>query len=231
MSTRQTSNWVSLSDMMTGLMLIFLLISILTISHVIKRESERTELLKEFKNTKSELYEELERTFGGKRDDWGIEITRDLSVKFENPDVHFGYLSANITPNFREILNEFIPLYIEIINKPKYSDKIKEVRIEGHTAAWDDYLFTINLSQDRSNAVLTYILASLHFASLSQDNQDKIKFWFTSNGLGNGRTVDDAGKFTFYSKKGISVKSRRVEFRIVTTSEELIDRIVGNLKQ
>ena len=224
MSSRQTSNWVSLSDMMTGLMLIFLLISILTISHT-------TGSIKEFENTKSELYEELERTFGGKRDEWGVEITRDLSVKFENPDVHFGYLSANITLNFQAILNEFIPLYIGIINKPKYSDKIKEVRIEGHTAAWDDYLFTINLSQERSNAVLAYILASTHFATLEEDERDKIKFWFTSNGLGNGRTIDEGGEFTFYSKNNTSVKSRRVEFRIVTTSEELIDKIIGNLKQ
>lgn len=215
---------------MTGLMLIFMLIAILTISHVIQRESERNELITEFENTKSELYEALETTFGDKRDDWGIEITKDLSIKFENPDVLFGYLSANITPEFQEILSEFIPTYIEIINNPKYSDKIKEVRIEGHTADWDDYLYTIDLSQDRSNAVLTYILSSNYFGNLESENQEKIKFWFTSNGLGNGRTIDDTGEYTYYSKENISAKSRRVEFRIVTTSEELIDKIVNNLK-
>lgn len=231
MSIRQTSNWISLSDMMTGLMLIFMLIAILTISHVIQRESERNELITEFENTKSELYDELENAFGNKRDDWGIEITKDLSIKFENPDVLFGYLSANISPEFKNILDEFIPKYIEIINNSKYGDKIKEVRIEGHTADWDDYLFTVNLSQDRSNAVLAYILSSNYFSTLDQEDQNKIKFWFTSNGLGNGRTIDDDGEFTYYSSHNISAKSRRVEFRIVTTSEELIDKIVNNLNK
>jgi outer membrane protein OmpA-like peptidoglycan-associated protein len=231
MSTRQTSNWVSLSDMMTGLMLIFLLISILTISHVVQRESERNELVKDFENTKSEMYDELVRTFGGKQDEWGIEITKDLSIKFENPDVLFDYLSSEITPEFQSILDEFIPKYVAIVNNPKYSDKIKEVRIEGHTADWDDYLYTIELSQDRSNAVLAYILESEYFKSLSAGDRDKIKFWFTSNGLGNGRTIDDVGEYTFYSEKTISAQSRRVEFRIVTTSDELVEQIVNNLKQ
>lgn len=231
MSTRQISNWISLSDMMTGLMLVFMLIAILTISHVIQRESERNELITEFENTKSELYDELEKAFGGKRNDWGIEITKDLSIKFENPDVLFDYLSADISLQFQTILVEFIPKYIEIINDPKYEDKIKEVRVEGHTADWDDYMYTVELSQDRSNAVLAYILSSDYFSTLDKKNQDKIKFWFTSNGIGNGRTIDDGGKFTYYSDNEVSAKSRRVEFRIVTTSEELIDKIVNNLSK
>jgi len=231
MSTRQTSNWVSLSDMMTGLMLVFLLISILTISHVVQRESERNVLLKDFENTKVEIYDELESKFGDKRDKWGIEIAKDLSIKFENPKVSFGYLSANITPEFKKILNEFIPLYIDIINNPKYIDKIKEVRIEGHTAAWNDYFYTIDLSQKRSDAVLAYILGSKKFGELEEGDRDKIKFWLTSNGLGEGRTVDSNGEFTFDSGGDVDKKSRRVEFRIVTTSDELIDQIISNLKQ
>ena len=148
-----------------------------------------------------------------------------MSIKFENPDVLFGYLSSQISPQFQSILSEFVPLYLGIINKPEYADKIKEVRIEGHTGAWDDYIFTIKLSQERSNSVLAYILSSSYFADLRREDQEKVKFWLTANGLGNGRMLDSGGNFTYHSKNGISANSRRVEFRVVTTSEELIDKI------
>ena len=224
------SNWVSLSDMMTGLMLVFLLISILTISQVVQREQERTELLDEYKTTKADIYNELKDTFEVKETVWGIEISKDLSVKFENPEVLFAYRSAELTPDFVTILDEFIPMYLEIINKPKYADTIKEVRIEGHTADWDDYMYTITLSQDRSNTVLGYILDSKDFYSLSLNNQEKVKFWLVAAGLGKGRTLDNNGAYTFYTKNKISANSRRVEFRIITRSDELIEEIISRSK-
>jgi outer membrane protein OmpA-like peptidoglycan-associated protein len=198
MSARQTSNWVSLSDMMTGLMLIFMLIAVLTISQVVEREKEKNELLSEFENTRMELYSELEEAFGKKEREWGVKVSEDLSIIFDNPDVLFGYLSADITPKFREILNEFIPKYLTIINRYKYADKIKEVRIEGHTGEWYDYLFTIELSQKRANAVLSHILRDDYFRALPERNREKIKFWFTANGMGNGRMLDDSGEYVFF---------------------------------
>ncbi|MEX2410379.1 MAG: hypothetical protein WD607_03235, partial [Candidatus Paceibacterota bacterium] len=132
--------------------------------------------------SKEEIYNDLEDAFGDKKEDWGIEISRDLSIKFQNPDVLFGYLSADISTEFNIILDEFIPLYLEIINKDKYQDKIKEVRIEGHTAEWPDYMFTVKLSQDRANAVLSNILNNTYYNNLSTNVKDKIKFWFTANG-------------------------------------------------
>jgi len=143
MSSRQVTNWISLSDMMTGLMLVFLLIAVLSISQVVIKEQERQDLLNEYDLSKEKIYSDLEDTFGDKKEDWGIEISRDLSIKFQNPDVLFDYLSADISPKFNVILNDFIPLYLEIINKEEYQNKIKEVRIEGHTADWSDYMYTI----------------------------------------------------------------------------------------
>lgn len=228
MSSRQTANWISLSDMMTGLMLIFMLIAILTISQVVAEEQDRQKIVTEYDLSKEEIYEDLQTAFSGKEEEWGIEINRDLTIKFQNPDVLFGYLSADISQKFAGILDDFIPQYLKIINNPKYADKIKEVRIEGHTADWNDYIFSIELSQNRSNAVLMAILNNSYFNSLPPDDKAKIKFWLTSNGMGNGRTIDSDGSFTYLSGKEISSDSRRVEFRIVTNSEELIEKIINS---
>jgi len=74
------------------------------------------------------------------------------------------------------------------------------------------------------------ILDSRYYNSLNSDVKNRIKFWFTANGLGNGRTLDSDGEFTFYSDKDISTNSRRVEFRIITTSDELIEEIINKQK-
>lgn len=220
------SQWISMSDLMTGLMLVFLLIAILTISQIVKKEESKKELLVEYEATKEQIYKDLQDAFSDKQDEWGIEISPDLIIKFTNPDVLFDRLSDDITPKFESILAEFIPAYIAIVNKPEYLDKIKEVRVEGHTAAWSDYLFTIRLSQSRANAVLEYTLSNEAYTSLAKEDQDKLRFWLTANGLGNGQAVDDEGEYVFVSKKPISADSRRVEFQIVTTTEKLLEEII-----
>lgn len=216
-------------------MLIFLLIAILTTAQVVTKEQERKDILEEFDLTKEEIYQDLETAFGDKRQDWGIEITRDLVVKFNNPDLLFNPDEAALKDEYKNILNEFIPQYLAIINKEPYEEKIKEVRIEGHTADYSSlhptYMSTIELSQSRANSVLWYILNHQSFNQLPQRDSEKIVFWFSANGLGNGRTIDELGEFTYISNSPVSPTSRRVEFRIVTTSDELVDEIINKYQE
>lgn len=234
MSSRQTSNWISLSDMMTGLMLVFMLIAVLTISQVVAKENERQELLTKFDVSKEEIYNDLENAFGKKKNDWGVEVTRDLVVKFNNPDLLFDIDGSALKPEYITILDEFIPTYLNIVNNPKYADKIKEIRIEGHTADYTDihpnYMSTVSLSQDRANSVLAHLRDSFTFQSLQKKDQDQLTFWFSANGLGNGRTLDRDGQFSYETSGVVSPLSRRVEFRIVTNSDELIDEIISKQK-
>lgn len=229
MSHQQASNWISLSDMMTGLMLIFLLIAVLVTMQITLEQKQRQQSVVEYQEIKDDIYTDLKDAFGSKEDEWGIAITRDLVIKFENPDLLFGVDEANLTNGYEDILNKFIPLYIGIINKEEYKERIKEVRIEGHTAdvslAHPTYMSTIELSQDRSNAVLEYILENNFFNNLEESDQKKLRFWFSANGLGNGRTLDQNNQYTYVTNAPISPNSRRVEFRILTDSESLIDEI------
>lgn len=229
MSSNQTSNWISLSDMMTGLMLIFLLIAVLVTMQITQEQKQRQQSVAEYQEIKDDIYADLKNAFSSREDEWGISITRDLVVKFENPDLLFGTDESTLKEEYRTILDQFVPLYIGIINKEEYQGRIKEVRIEGHTAdfsaAHPTYMSTISLSQNRSNSVLEYILQSNYFNSLSELEQRKLRFWFSANGLGNGRTLDQNNQFTFETNAPVSPNSRRVEFRILTDSESLIDEI------
>lgn len=214
------SHWISLSDMMTGLILVFLLIAILFMQQYQKD-------IVAYQDAREELYKELDAKFIDKYDEWEMVLGDDLSIKFTNPEVLFAYRSSEISNRFSTILNEFIPQYLEIITDEKYRNMISEVRIEGHTADWDEYMYTIELSQDRANSVLRFILNNKYYQSVPDETKNLIKFWMTSNGLGNGRAIDINGNFVHDSGEKVSVDSRRVEFRIITKSEDLVEKIIN----
>ncbi len=62
-------------------------------------------------------------------------------------------------------------------------------------------------------------------------DQQLVKFWFTANGFSSGRTLDNDGAFTLQTGHSEnSQKSRRVEFRIVTKTDELVEVLAKQLE-
>jgi outer membrane protein OmpA-like peptidoglycan-associated protein len=227
---QQEDNWISFSDIMTGLMVIFMFIAIAYILQIQHKQAERDEIFEEFKATKEALYLELDSTF---RDDfkvWDVILDKDLSIKFVNQEVLFASGQSNITQEFKKMLDEFFPKYLEIIMQPKYKDKIAEVRIEGHTDTTNTYMYNVQLSQDRARSVLGYLRDLGCYKNLSEKDKNQLQFWVTANGLSYGRTLDNNRELTIFSNNPINKElSRRVEFRIVTNSEKLVEKVIENL--
>ena len=239
MKESSDNNWISFSDIMTVLMIIFLFISISYMMQVKKEQAQRDEIFEEFKATKEELYNELNTVFKDDFQKWDVQLDKDLSIKFTNPDVLFQSGRTNIRPYFSEILNKFLPKYFDIILQKKYQDKISEIRVEGHTDNIpapqydkDPYIANTLLSQERSAEVIKHFREMEYFKSLSTKEITLIEYLLTANGLSYGRTVDDNGNLTINSNQPINnEKSRRVEFRIITTSDKLIDKVLKELEK
>ncbi len=227
---QEQNNWVSFSDIMTGLMVIFMFIAIAYILQIQQKQAERDEIFEEFKATKEALYLELDSTFREDFEKWDVILDKDLSIKFVNQEVLFASGQANITTEFKERLDNFFPKYLESIMQPKYKDKIAEVRIEGHTDTTNTYIYNVQLSQDRARSVLAYLRKLDCYENLSTTGKNQLQFWLTANGLSYGRTLDNNRELTIYSNKPVNKGlSRRVEFRIVTTSEKLVEKVIENL--
>ena len=233
------SNWRSFSDIMTGLMVIFMFIAISYINEVQKKQQQRDIIFEEFKATKEELFSELENSFKDDFNEWEVELDKDLSIKFTNPEVLFESGQTNIRPYFSTILNDFLPRYFDILLQDKYEDKIIEVRIEGHTDAVpaplfdrDPYIGNIKLSQQRSANVLKYFRLMDYYQNLNSSKEQRLQFWLTANGLSYGRTLDENKELTAISGKSVNNSySRRVEFRIITSSENLVDKVIKELSE
>lgn len=222
--------WLSVSDLMTGLMVIFLFVAIAYISRVQQNQS----VLTDYVETKNEMHQKLVKEFAGDTLKWQMSIGKDLTMKFKEPTVLFATGSSQLTPRFKEILDEFLPRYFNILLNDSLRSNIQEIRIEGHTddvpiprLDADPYVANAQLSQERALSVIKYFRSMPTFNQYSDEQKQLLEFWFTANGLSYGKAVDADGNYIISSGKPIDRDhSRRVEFRIVTSGDEILENFV-----
>jgi outer membrane protein OmpA-like peptidoglycan-associated protein len=236
--SKKDSFWIPYADLMTVLMVIFLFISLAYMGLVQFQKKEQDKIFEEYKLTKENLLKEPQQTFEQDKKRWNLELDDDLSIKFTNPQVLFDEGKSDVTPTFQNILKEFLPKYLSVVMQDKYKDKIAEIRIEGHTNTKpinktnDPYIDNMELSQNRARNVLGFLRQQNCFIQLETTKKDRLQYWLTANGLSYGRTIDANSNLTFNSNTEIDPnKSRRVEFRIVTTSEILVEKVIEQLNR
>ena len=223
--------WMSVSDLMTGLMIIFLFVAVAYMIQVHDNQS----VLITYVETKQHLHERLVEEFKGDTADWKMVVGKDLSMKFKEPQVLFQQGSGELQPRFKDILDRFIPRYLDILLTDSLKDRIREIRIEGHTDTLrmvkygkDNYLSNVLLSQERAYNVLKYIREMDSFQKYTPEQKRMIDFWFTANGLSYGKALDINEEYVFETHKPIDMdKSRRVEFRLITSGEEVLENFVN----
>ncbi len=211
--------WASISDLMSGLMIIFLFISVAYMNNV--------NIAITWDKTQEKLYTDLKSEFQNDLAKWQASLNREtLSVRFDEPSVFFVAGSAILTPTFQEILNDFFPRYMNILRK--YQDNIVEVRIEGHTSSeWigakdklDAYFRNMQLSQDRTRTVLQYCLT---LPAISSHLEWAIST-ITANGLSSSKLIING------NGQEDQALSRRVEFRVRTDSEKRVLKILEGIQ-
>ena len=103
---KKESFWIPYADLMTVLMVIFLFISLSYMGLVQYQKKQQDKIFEEYKQTKENLYKQLRETFKDDFKRWDLEIDKDLSIKFTNPNVLFQSGKSDITPIFQEILKD-----------------------------------------------------------------------------------------------------------------------------
>lgn len=228
-------HWISISDMMAGLMVIFLFIAISYMLHVHADKEKIEKIAVTYEKLQGDLYVDLENEFKKDLEAWNAVLNRKtLSIRFGVsvvPNVLFDQGEAEVNPEFKRILIEFFPRYIKILTDPKYKEDIAEIRIEGHTSSeWnedvtprDAYILNMELSQARTRNVLEFAL-QINRLEIRQ-NREWIKYHLTANGLSSSKLI--------FNPDGTENKqeSRRVEFRVRTNAEKRIVEIIKRGEQ
>ena len=221
----EESHWIPLSDLMTGLMVIFLLIAV---SYMMQVEADAARIKNvaiAYSEIKDALFEDLNKEFSLDLPKWKAQLLKsDLTIRFSEPEVLFATGSSELKPEFQAILQDFFPRYVRILTSAKYRDSISEVRIEGHTSsdwigvasAGDAYFLNMELSQARTRSTLAYVL------NLPADREQVawLRRFVTANGLSSSRLILDNNGMEDVAR------SRRVEFRIRTDAETRLAKIL-----
>jgi outer membrane protein OmpA-like peptidoglycan-associated protein len=219
-------HWLSVSDMMSGLMVILLFIAITYMMQVSEDRNQLIEIAVTYEKTKTAIYDQLKIEFKDDLKKWNAEIDQQsLAFRFQEPDILFNVGDAEVKDKFKVILDDFFPRYIKVLKQ--YQLDIEEIRIEGHTSSeWsknsitDDRTYFLNmaLSQNRTRATLEYCLMLPQIAS----DRSWIKQILTANGLSSSKPILINGLED-------TVHSRRVEFKVKTNSETQILRILQRM--
>jgi outer membrane protein OmpA-like peptidoglycan-associated protein len=217
--TEETENPFALSigDLMAALLLIFVLLLASTLLKLQDEFETKSQVAERYTAIKEDIYKELMIEFKEDLVKWNATIDSSLTIRFQEPDVLFETNQFELKNAFKVILTDFFPRYIKVISKPKFKDNIEEIRIEGHTDNVGNYYHNMELSQNRTRSVLTYVLDN---TELNPQTKQWVKDNLTANGLSFSKPIADNG-----TEEG-RYRNRRVEFRIRTNAEKQIDEIL-----
>lgn len=219
-SQESGEHWLTISDLMAGLMMVFLFIAIVFMMNTQKENQKIKDVAVAYQQNQVAIFEALQAEFKNDLQKWGATIDKEtLAFNFQSPDVLFANNQTALSEAYKKILNDFFPRYIKVLRP--YRDSLDEIRIEGHTSsagfrgATDSqaYFYNMELSQGRTRAVLEYAY------QLMPDEADWIKANIAAVGFSSSRLVRVDGIED-------ATLSRRVSFRAITNADIQIKRIL-----
>ena len=136
------------------------------------------------------------------------DIMLDSAVFFETG-------SAEIRQEGTDLLDRFIPVYLDVLLRDTYSDYLGEIIIEGHTDSKGSYESNLKLSQNRALQVALYCLK---MPSLTAEQKQQLQKILTAK----GRSYAD---LIYVNGVEDAEASRRVEFKFSLKDSEMIDEM------
>lgn len=192
--------WISFSDLMTALMVLFLVAMAVALMAVTQGLAEAEKNTKEREKTIESCIADLDAltrlaefkgvSVRGHSIDFGKLVQfQDREHKFERPgDEHF--------------VRKFVPRVLDVARSAKCEKWLKRVVVEGFASKTGDYLFNLNLSYQRSQRVLCALLSTQSADALSTADRSLIQTLFL------------AGGSSFNTASGDAAQMRRVEIKL-----------------
>lgn len=226
-----TDYWMSYSDMMSALLLMFVLLLTISMMHF----NENSATLKEQKDQLVMQEKRIESIIGVRRDivdklkqqfsesELEIKIDSQTGAITFSDGIFFDVNKNNIKKTGKDNLKKFIPQYIGVLLDDMTRQYVSQIIIEGHTDTNGTYMYNLDLSQKRALEVTKYILGD-GFEVISKEEKENLRNILTANGRSFSQVIkDNNGNVDM-------AKSRRVEFKFRLKDEEMIGEMNRILK-
>ncbi|MBF0455438.1 MAG: OmpA family protein [Magnetococcales bacterium] len=191
--TTENPFWISYADLMTALVILFLVvmsISIVAISTrpIVEKKERETDIQR--------IFDHLEQL--AKAQELALKVNRtDHTIGFGDK-ARFGFDSFQLTLQAQEKLRAFVPLMLEVKSSVAGEKWLKRIHIEGYTDGTGTYLYNVDLSLKRAESVI----CALFSGKLSKEREKQLQELLIIDGA------------SVTSIKGSPEESRRVEVRL-----------------
>src|SRR5690606_890938 len=226
---REQEYWLSYSDLMAGLLMVFVLLLLAAnfrytsaaehLTVIADRVTDAVTTMAVRDSIISDLKE------GQKAGPTVVNVDPVTGAITLSDGVLFEEGSAVLQPGGERVLAEFIKTYLPVImNNPAYRAHLREIAVEGHTNDNGPYLFNVRLSQERAYAVMQFFIESAE-DSLSREF---LMRHLTAKGRSYSQVVCNGTIQPYWDCPPGEVDktaSRRIEIHFRLDDEELVQRV------
>jgi len=215
------ASWISISDLMSGLLIIF----ILTLSLYMLLFSQKTAQLTENNQMRKEIIREVAEKI--KKEGFTVIIDGNNGVLRLPERLLFRSGHAELEEDGKKLLTVLGHILFDVLNKDKYNGKVETIFIEGHTdkvpiGSKLREKFASNWELSAQRAINTWHFLKTQVGQLDTLRNSKGQPLFSVSGYGESRLL-----------KGVrfdSSKHRRIDLRVSMTPPTL-PQVVKDIKK
>jgi chemotaxis protein MotB len=213
----EVSYWLSYSDLMAGVLIIFILLFTYKILAYNQNLESKESKIKELTSIRKMIITRLFEEFGDE-----IQIDPKTGVIKVRSNILFDVDQSKIKKEGHQFLQKFIPRYLKVLlGEEDIKKHLSRIVVEGHTDNTGTYLYNLELSQARAFNVVKYIYSE----EVITKYKDGLENFISAIGRSEVDLVlSDQGKI---SKN----KSRRVEFKFELKDDKIIRAILDEVKK
>ena len=213
--------WPTFTDLLSVIILVILLVFI-SYTFVAQFSTKQTQEIQQMINQRideiigfrEKIASDLKEEFDNSQ--LNIDVDEKTGAIIFSGGVLFETNSAEIRAEFKRMLRQFIPRYVDVLLAADHRDNISQIIIEGHTDDRGKYMYNLDLSQQRAFNVVKYILSD-EFTDFK--HKDLFKKYITANGKSESVLIrNDDNSIN-------REKSRRVEFKFNLKDRHLINKM------
>jgi outer membrane protein OmpA-like peptidoglycan-associated protein len=189
--------WISFSDLMTALMVLFLVamaVAILAVTNQVRIEVKAAQERAVMVDSCMASVQDVSQAFHG------VAI-HDHSIDF-GPQAEFQLAKDDLTPAQEEFLRDFVPRVVAITKRPRCQAWLKRIVVDGFASKEGTYLGNLDLSIKRSERVLCVLLDPRASHTVDINDRKLIQKLFFVGGSSSNSLKEGAAE------------SRRIELKI-----------------
>ncbi|MBU0994338.1 MAG: OmpA family protein [Proteobacteria bacterium] len=147
--------WVSFSDLMAGLLMIFALTMSITLLDIGKRLIEPAKVVRDWEKVIHDICHDSQL-----RNIENVEVDCNTgALVISDQHLRFGFAETELGEEAEQLLRQAVPKYFEIINRyPDFVKRIDIIEISGHTDKVDTLKMNPQISRERAGKVYSFLL-------------------------------------------------------------------------